>query len=81
MSPILPKTVHAIALFLIMSENTPIKAVLHIGAAGGAGGWCRDGDVQVQRMPGLAVDVLNTAAWQSNEGGESPCQSLGSGRC
>lgn len=37
MSPILPKTVHAIALFLIMSENTPIKAVLHIGAAGGRG--------------------------------------------
>lgn len=34
MSPILPKTVHAIALFLIMSENTPIKAVLRIGAAG-----------------------------------------------
>lgn len=77
--PILPKT--AIALFLIMSENTPIKAVLRIGVGEGGRDWCRDGDVQVQRMPGLAVDVLNTAAWQSNEGGESPCQSLGSGRC
>lgn len=27
------------------------------------GGWCIDGDVQVQGMPGLAADVFNTAAW------------------
>lgn len=54
-------TLHAIALFLIMLviENTLVKAVLLFCGWG----WRIGGDVQVQGTPGLAVDVLNTAAW------------------
>lgn len=65
---ILCATQHIAGCFLIMSTNAPIKGVPLAGVKAGGGPGCRGGDVQVQRMPGLAVDALNMAAWQSEPG-------------